>query len=142
MDGVIHSCGKEESFGEAITRFRASGLKIKLARSVPDLLTRQIPNPVHNTSTSRSLKRKRAAGLPAARGAGAPKDRVNTRCTAKRNIQTSAANRKCALELRSDSFKTKGKCRPKRKRWSSSISTTLWGSTTPIISLPSVIGKA
>ncbi len=29
----FHSCGKDESFGEAITRFRASGLKMKLARS-------------------------------------------------------------------------------------------------------------
>jgi hypothetical protein len=29
----FHSCGKEESFGEAITKFRAAGLKMKLARS-------------------------------------------------------------------------------------------------------------
>ncbi len=29
----FHSCGKDESFGEAINRFRASGLKMKLARS-------------------------------------------------------------------------------------------------------------
>ncbi len=29
----FHACGKEESFGEAITRLRASGLKMKLARS-------------------------------------------------------------------------------------------------------------
>ena len=29
----FHGCGKGESFGEAITRFRASGLKLKLARS-------------------------------------------------------------------------------------------------------------
>ncbi len=46
----------------------------------------------------------------------------------KRKIQASAANRKRAQELRSDSFTTSGNCRPKRKRWSSSISTTLWGS--------------
>ncbi len=99
----------------------------------PDLLTRQIANPVHNTSTTRSLRRKLAAQLLAARGAGAPKNRVNTRCTAKRKIQTSAANRECALELQSDSFKTslRGNCRTKRKRWSSSISTTLWGSDNP-----------
>jgi hypothetical protein len=30
---LFHGCGKGESFGEAITRFRASGLKLKLARS-------------------------------------------------------------------------------------------------------------
>jgi hypothetical protein len=29
----FHACGKGESFGEAITRFRPSGLKMKLARS-------------------------------------------------------------------------------------------------------------
>ncbi len=29
----FHSCGKGESFGDAITRFRASGLKIKLTHS-------------------------------------------------------------------------------------------------------------
>ena len=83
----------------------------------PELLTRQTPNPVHNTSITRSLSRKRALN-----------DRVKTRCTVKCKIQTSAANRKRALELRSDSFRTSGNCRPKRKRWSSSISTTLWGS--------------
>jgi hypothetical protein len=29
----FHSCGKDESFGEAITRFRAAGLRMNLARS-------------------------------------------------------------------------------------------------------------
>ena len=29
----FHACGKEDPVGEAITRFRASGLKMKLARS-------------------------------------------------------------------------------------------------------------
>jgi hypothetical protein len=29
----FHSCGKNESFGEAITRFRAAGLRMNLARS-------------------------------------------------------------------------------------------------------------
>ncbi len=81
------------------------------------LLIRQTPNPVHNTSITRSPNRKRALN-----------DRVKTRYTVKRKTQASAANRKRALELRSDSFRTSGNCRPKRIRWSSSISTTLWGS--------------
>jgi hypothetical protein len=59
---------------------------------------------------------------------GALNDRVKTHFTVKRKIQTSVANQKRALELRSDSFRTSANCRPKRKRWSSSISTTLWGS--------------
>ncbi len=80
----------------------------------PALLTRQTPNPVHNTSITRSLSRKHTLN-----------DRVKTRCTVKRKIQSSAANRKRALELQSDSFRTSGNCRSKRKRWSSSISTTL-----------------
>ncbi len=89
----------------------------ELEPSAHALLTRQTANPVHNASITRSPNRKRALN-----------DRVKTRYTVKRKIQASAANRKRALELRSDSFRTSGNCRPKRKRWSSSISTTLWGS--------------
>jgi hypothetical protein len=51
----------------------------------PELLNRQTPNPVHNSSITRSLSRKRALN-----------DRVKTRCTVKCKIQTSAANRKRA----------------------------------------------
>jgi hypothetical protein len=61
------------------------------------LLTRQTPNPVHNTSITRSPSRKHALN-----------DWVKTRCTVKHKIQASAANRKQALELRSDSFRTSG----------------------------------
>ena len=51
----------------------------------PALLTRQTPNPVHNTSITRSLSRKHALN-----------GRVKTRCTVNRKTQTSAANRKRA----------------------------------------------
>ncbi len=81
------------------------------------LLTRQTPNPVLNICITRSPSRKRALN-----------DRIKTRYTVKRKTQASAANQKRGLELRSDSFRTSGNCRPKQKQWSSSISTTLWGS--------------
>jgi hypothetical protein len=90
---------------------------MKFRPLAPALLTWPTPNPVHNTSITRSPSRKRAL-----------RDRIKTRYTVKRKTQASAANQKRALELRSDSFRTSGNCRPKRKRWSSSISTTLWGS--------------
>ncbi len=47
----------------------------------PELLTRQTSNPVHNTSPTRSLSRKRALH-----------DRVEMRCTVKHKIQTPAVN--------------------------------------------------
>ena len=80
----------------------------------PELPTRQTSNPVHDASPTRSLCRKRALhGL------------VERRYTVKRKIQTPAATWKRALEVQSDPSKTRGNCRPKRKRWNSSISTTL-----------------
>jgi hypothetical protein len=87
----------------------------ELESLAPELITRQTSNSVHTTSTTRSLSRKRALH-----------DRIKRRCTVKRKIQTPAANRKRALKVRSDPSKTRGNCRPKRKRLGSS-STTLWG---------------
>jgi hypothetical protein len=97
----------------------------------PELLTRQTSNPVHNTSPTRSLSRKRALH-----------SRVERRCTVKRKIQTPAVNWKRALEVQSDPSKTRRNCRLKRKRWNSSFSTTLGSQTTSITNLPNVIGKA
>ncbi len=79
----------------------------------PALLTRQTPNPVHSTSTTR----RRALN-----------SRVKPQYTVKRKIQAPATSRRKALELRSGSYRSSGNCRPKRKRWSNSISTTIWGS--------------
>ena len=92
----------------------------------PELPTRQTSNPVHDTSPTRSLCRKRALH-----------GRVAKRCTVKRKIQTPAVNWKRALEVQSDPSKTRGSRRPKRKRWNSTNSTTVWSTDTPsIINLP------
>jgi hypothetical protein len=81
----------------------------------PELPTRQTPNQVHDASLTRSLCRKRALhGL------------VERRCTVKCKIQAPAANWKRALEVQSDPSKTRRSRRPKRKRWNSTNSTTVW----------------
>ncbi len=81
----------------------------------PELPTGQTSNPVHDASPTRSLCRKRALhGL------------VERHYTVKRKIQTPAATWKRALEVQSDPSKTRGSRRPKRKRWNSTNSTTVW----------------
>jgi hypothetical protein len=88
-----------------------------LESSAPELPTGQTSTPMHDSddSPTRSLCRKRALhGL------------IERRYTVKRKIQAPATAGQRALEVQSDPSKTRGSRRPKRKRWNSTNSTTVW----------------